>query len=128
MAADPALTLPPSPPNNLTATVLSLLSDVLRSRSGARLDNVAELQRLVAQLSDELARHVRDEADELWTVAEAVSKVGGTAVNMRKWINKHGIGHKDRRGCYLVSKAKLRDFLLRKYGGILPQHIARCFA
>jgi hypothetical protein len=118
--------LPATADPNLTATVLTFLADMMRARSGARLDNVATLQRLVASLSEELAEHLRADADEHWTVTEAIAKVGGTTVNMRTWIRKHGIGHKDR-GRWLVSKAKLQAFLAHKHGGVLPGHLAEAF-
>lgn len=113
--------------DDLLMTLLNLVSDVMRSRSGNRLDNVAELQRLVARLSDELAQYKRDAADELWSAPEVARLTGVSEPAVRHWVKKQRIGFKDRRGVYQISKAKLHAFLLAKYGGVLPGHLAEAF-
>jgi hypothetical protein len=109
---------------NLTATALELLADALRARAGARLDKLAVVQRLAADLAKELAAKTRDEADELWTVAQASKAVGTTTVNMLKWVHKFNIGYLDPRShIYLIYKSKLREVVIRRNKGTLPERL-----
>jgi|HubBroStandDraft_2_1064218.scaffolds.fasta_scaffold43103_3 hypothetical protein len=113
----------------LTATVLSLLADMMRHRSGARLDNVATLQRLVADLSEELAARIKEEADEPLTVVEAAAIAGVTPACIRQWVVKHRIGSLDPHShIFLISKSRLHDYLLRRHGGHLPDAMKSFFA
>jgi hypothetical protein len=114
----------------LTAKILDLLSDALRHRAGdARLDKVAELQRLAADLSEELAAMKGEAADEQLTVTEAAAIAGVTPACIRQWVVKHRLGTLDPHShIFLISKSKLRDFLLRRHGGQLPGAMKTFFA
>lgn len=102
-------------PPHLTARILDLFADMLRSRAGSKVDDVSVLQRLVADLTAELA--ARTSANSLMTVAEAADAAGTSAQTVRNWCRGHGVGMFDRtRGMYLISRDRLRDFLFQRHG------------
>jgi hypothetical protein len=123
-AATPAADLGP----RLTADIFDLLADMLRHRAGNRVDALATMQRLNAELLAALADKTRDDADQWLTVTEAAAATGVTPACIRQWIAKHDIGVFDRRtGIFHVSRRRLGDFLRRRHGR-LPPRLAENFS
>jgi hypothetical protein len=96
------------------------------------LQPAADGRAALAATLRKLANELHAEADkldggDLLTTAEAASLCGRSAENMRQWCRAFGIGEFDPRvHCYLISRAKLRAHLLRKYGR-LPHALAADF-
>ena len=89
-------------------SICALTRDLLRFRAGTRADDLAFLQRLVADLTAELGAKVAEADDEILTVTKAAKLWGVSTVTMRKYVRKYNIGTRDPyTGDYRVSKRKL---------------------
>ena len=79
-----------------------------------------DMTREIGAVRELIERHIGlalvDDDDELW-VAAAAAIVGKTPVTVRTWCTQHSIGHYDLRSKrYLISRRKLRAFLISRFG------------
>lgn len=125
MSAPQATKPPPAADPALIASICDLLADMLRRRAASRADEVATLQRLVAELSAALAAKTRDEADEQLTVKEAAALAGRSEECIRDWCRGvPGLARLDPDAHkYRISLARLRAQALR-LDGRLPAALA----
>ena len=99
--------------DELTDRLIELFADMLMHRAGAKVDDVAELQRLNAQLMKErVARPV-----DLLTMAEAAERIGREQKSLRPFLKRNKVGQFEH-GRWIVSRRQLCEFLERK--GKLP--------
>ncbi len=95
--------------DELIDLVFELLAYMLLDRAGDKVDDVAQLQRLNAQLLKERAAR-----SDLLTMAEAAQLAGREPKSLRKLLDRQNLVQRDERDRPCVSRKQLVEWLERK--------------
>jgi hypothetical protein len=92
-----------------------MAESALRARSASIDDVLAEVRELKRIVEQRFSQHC-DDSDEL-TILAAAAICCKSAQTLRNWCEVHGLGVFDEKARrYVISRRKLRSFLINKYG------------